>query len=1133
MNYDDQGGVIFDKFGNEGFTNKPIQPVFLHSSASTIPFMDINNVGSSSAALSINGTNWSETPMPEYYRLDITKSGSVENAAYYFRKRILTGFNNNTYFPDEWYDSFMSRFTSTWGGFGEIENTTLVGMHGSSKEMPTNWEEYTAYQFVLFDNTGISVIDITDGDGVNFDSTTTPALPVLTVQQVAVNFSNGDIWVACSSTGLYRIQNPYNNPVITKITTIDTITNITNAYAVSLGYNNRIWCVVNGGLASTSDNGNTWTIHPFTFAGISDSLWSRVKQIRTDINSSTNDLAIVYGTSDATNPPLSLCWWSTSIGAVAGPTSVGPVPEAMQYIGFNRYWVVRCSHYGSMWVVALGDTVRGYSTLLKSYKFGTTTVLQNFSPINDTVYHAGGSIKNYNIAFYYDYYNVPHVIGIQKTYPSFNFNNLFDIRGNVKALIKARIDGIDEFGAYISDITYRQSITGSFGFNASYNKSPLVHTCHQSESGASVGRTSSRVNHFYPICPVSNYSYSSYNTTGGFAYDDLNGKYSVTSEMLWKKYHWNPTANEWQLNYYAPAIDSSSYGVNGIRHNFDTQSHFFTGRSLIDITSSVSAAAINSNATFVFTVNSSAKLTSVNQEVASTLLAIEDDTYCLRIMWTGGTNLEILHGTGATITTSSISTALQNGVSYRIVVVINGTSCTVYSNGVQLGTTLTMSTSFNFSTPSSSLKAYIGSHCYYRTFNTKTPMPYGFFRGTLNNVQIWNVSWDSTDVTNDYSNITDVISSKPASNLRLRLQLSEPLVETKPTHLTAEQLDNGITLRFINNTVDPNSSLYATDYYTFGVVDGILKDNATSFTHRFDIYGAYSNVDVNFSDIKNVAGQSTISTTSSPVTVPVHWSQNIYPFHVTTGQCGITATNRTGQSWFRHNMGSESIIGDGEFTFYLFAERSNLIACGLTTDSSWYETSNAAIVWPRLKHVFRFNSTTAGEIREASITAKTGSSFTYAFGDKFTIRRTGTTIQYLKNDVVISTTTGASTLPLTPIIYCDYDSTDNNSRGVINCTVTTTPNRPMMFAGNINTQTGCFNRKFLTVEWDPVSTIKLKIDGVDAPVTISARDYGFLHNTTSPAPGQVTLLPYSGIFLFNDADVGKTVTGTCITISDI
>ena len=167
-----------------------------------------------------------------------TQTGGNGIAKYNFSYAPTTGFVGNTFASTHYDLAYTERRTTKWQGY---ENTTLVGMHGSSGELPCNWEEYSDTKFVLFDDTGITITDIANGGAVTFDATTNPALPVTKIAQIAVNFSNKDVWVACSNTGLYKIQDAFGTPVISKITTING-TNINAAYAVSLGYNNSIVC---------------------------------------------------------------------------------------------------------------------------------------------------------------------------------------------------------------------------------------------------------------------------------------------------------------------------------------------------------------------------------------------------------------------------------------------------------------------------------------------------------------------------------------------------------------------------------------------------------------------------------------------------------------------------------------------------------------------------------------------------------------------------------------------------------------------------------------------------------------------------------------------------------------------------
>lgn len=1113
---------VFDKFGNDTFTNKPIQPVYLHSSPSTIPFADSANTGSSVGTLSINGDNWTNPKFPDYYKLTLTKSGAAGTSAYYFNKRLLTGYNGNSFEPRLYYSSFTDSYPGIWYSKAD----TFVGMHGSSKYCPTQWEEYSATKFIMFNDTrvGISIIDIADGEAVNFDATTTPALPVTSLKQVATNFSNGDVWVACKNTGLYRIQNPFISPTITHFDTFDSFTNMNNVYAVSIGYNNCIWIAFEGGLAKSTNDGFTWQVYnttstpAFNKTGITDSNWARIYTIRTDIRSPNDDLCVIYGSTN-TYTTLYTCWWSQTLAATAGP-NVGRDDAP-----FSRYGVVRCCPYSSAWIMTIYLSNQGPNTQLKLYKFGTNTVLVNYNNADTMATSTGPHTGNHNISFYYDYYNTPYII-VNNRNNSFNYTTLKDLRGNTWGNIIARIPADGALSPTLN-VTDWQTYHGSFGFNACYNKSPLVHTNNKSTSAQGSGGNYAPdyiIGGFKPIWPGPAQTFNGY-TSPGYTIDDENGEYTPFQEILVKKHHWNPNTNQWQQNYYAPAIDSSSYAINAIRHNFDTESHQFTGRSLIDITNSITTGSINNIATFAFTVNSLAKVTSKYQETTSTLLSLEDDNQAFRIVWTNGTNMVIDHGlTSGATTALTVATASAAGTTFRIIVVLNGTTCQVYKDNVLLNT-LTIS-NFNFSSPSPYFKAYLGAQVYNRGFNSTYPMPWGFFRGSINNFQMWNVAWDATDVSNDFGSITGVISSKPNANLLTRLQMTEPLVETKLTHNTPEVLVDGITIGFNNNVSSPANSFIASDFYTVGVVDGLLKDNSTSFNHSFTTYN-YADVNVNFNDIKNSIGTNVIGPISTPISIPVH----CYQYDIvgspsaqntlhSAGQFNIFSTNIGGSAQTTSSF--EIMVGDGQFDFNVQHDNTIGMYVGLSTTIG----VTTAIADYHYSIYFDPDRVTA-RIRLGS-TTNVGTAMTYIGSDRFTIKRVGNVITFLVNGVLWHTVSGASTNPLQMRLW--HNSTSGISQGIVYAKMTLTTTRDVMFVGDVLNSTGCFNKTFVQVDATNVNSCKFYIDGILAPVTVSNT---YMTIMAIPAAGAITFSSLMGLLLFNPADVGKVVTGTCITVSDI
>ncbi len=1116
---------IMDTFGNLSFTNKPIQPVFAHQSPSTVPFLDNNYSGVSAGTLTITGDNWTGgTHFPDYYRVEYTTSGDVGTAKYTYRNRILTGFRGNSYRSAFYYDVFATNVTGTWYGYSR---GTMEGMHGSSKMTPTWWEEYTATKFVYFDRTGISIVDIGNGEGVTFDAITTPALPVTYVNQVGVNFANGDVWVACRDTGLYRIQDPYGTPTITKITTIDTFTNVSSAYAVSLGYNESIWCAINGALAKTTDDGATWTVYnptsPVVFdaTGITDNNWHRITTIRTDINSADDELIITYGDDDIFTY-IKGCWWSQNNTGTIVTSTLGHNTTL-----FNRYWVARCSHYGSLWILSYPNNSSGPAIYLGCYKFGATGL---FYSLNATDVPGGYTISapyNHNIAFYYDYYNVPHVVAIRRN-ASTSWVGVKNSRNlHVGVIVPQELSSSSAYGGQ-TNATQRNPWLGSYGMNASYHKSPLVYINKRMQTDGndydnpsfSGTTTCYAPGGHHPIYPYQTMSFSTSEPSDpGFMPDSLNGRYTPFEEFVWNKMHWNPNTSQWENHYYQPATDTSLRNIDGIRHNFDTESHTFTGRSLLDITDVFVGSGISDTFTFVANVTSSPKMTGRLQEIGSTLFALEDDTQYIRLMWNdySTSDIKVEYGSGASSNSFVFSTALLDDTKYHLVCSVAQTGISLYIDDIQLGTTHVPTIGLDFSTITPSFRAYIGAHVYYRQYHMRVPMPFYFYKGTLTNIQIWDTAWDQTTVSTDFVNPDGVIDINSV-NLMCRYDLTEQLIESKVTHDTPDELQDNVMIQFNSNLVTPNESCLETEFYTFGVVDGILKDNVTSFSHQWSIY-SYVDTDVNFNRFFNSVGGTTIQPAAAPITTLVHWIQHTPYMHMHTGE--VTTANGS-------NVGVNAALAveslpadtDGEISFnFAVGTMTAGVRVSFSTDTTTGYSSASSTY-----SLYVIDSSTLA-VRQGGTTNL--ATTTMSFGDTFTIRRTGLTIDYLQNGSIFYTHV-AATAPALAIKY-SVDTREVNSSGIVNATVTYNNINPVMFAGDYPTLSDCFTEPFLGLEYSPLSTMQLYIDGALAPIVVHNGAY---HMAPTPATGGITVLPFGGIFLFHPDDIGKEVTGYCTYIAD-
>lgn len=1089
------------------FANKPIQVIHNHNANAVAPFLDVSFLATSQGSINVSASSWDVNGYPEFDRVEFTSTGAVGSAKYLFKKRIMLGFDEgNNYNPNiSTYNQFL---------YGSNSTDNSIPTYKGFTSFMQNIEQYDDKRVVLFEATGISILQMITGEAVTFHSTTSPALPVTNVGQVATD-TLGNVWVACRNTGLYKIANPLTSPTITKMTaSTNGIPADTGCFGVALGYGGKVWAVFDGGLSSTVNNGTSWFNHnpastpSFSYTGITNNNWNVVRMLRVDINSVDNQMAVVC------NPPLATAsnynigiWWSLTTAALAGfQLSAGA--------GFStpRYGQVRCSKVGSGWAYTTPTGANDQmGTYIPTFNTGTITQLTS-SPGNSYVF---GS--QHQIAFSYDYYGVPYCIATSNGPNQVNSldNTVYGVIYNGSALSN-----------FITSTTTGNGSGSIFSTEMYPNANPVILTrgmnriLYNAQNAYNAGTTQ------LPLL-MNQLSPTNY-------VDPLNGRYSPFEEMAWEKYHWNGSA--WQLRYFADATDTSTYAHNGIRHNFDTENHTFTGRSMIDTSGLFEASAFTSNATFAFYITPVAKLTtSSRQEAQRTLLSIEDSTSIFRVYWDNGSgSIVVVHGSvgNAAGTSTTVTTTPANGSSYRIVITVAGTLCKIYSNGVQLGTNITLSNTPNWANSTGNLKAYVGSKVYSRVQTLTSPWPGHFFKGTITNAQFWNVAWNTTDIANDAAAPTGVISSQSATNLRARYELTQSLagLETKPTHSTYQVLPNGTQIKF-NDGVSGNSFVTG-DYYTYGVVDGILKDNANSFT---DTHALYSKpINASFNEFLNTTGTNIISATSAPVTERIRPLANMFVDWIdgdVARHSRFTTDNQLNFVEFGSGAPSatnsgfiavQGITADGNVTFSTFTASENAVYCGLSTD-----VASAANISTVTNYGFVFAA--AGTCSIVQLTTTMLSGITYNETDVFEVRRTGTTVTYYKNGGLLYTSLVASSGTLYNRIVMASGGFDG-SNGVRNVNITYDLPSYFMQIGNSTTFTGKFSPDFIAVEDGIPTTISITLNG-GSPIAVTTTTVA-MHLIPTPVAGTAYLNGNAGWLKFNPADVGAVVGGYVTVIYD-
>lgn len=330
----------------------PFQKIWTHRAAAPLPFFDVNNAAIGSSYPVIEGI-WTGK-WPEIYRYIITSN----TGNYRFSKRNHLGFSGNTY---------SDRLVGC--PFRNTSTPAALGMHGWNAE-DNDLLRWSNTQVVQYDPTGVTLLDLMNGDYTNWDSTTTPALGVTTLRQCAVDTTNGLIYCACRSTGLWIID--VTNGTVTQQVA-------TPCYGVDVGRNNVAWAIFEGFLRRSTN----WTTNlTFTYVGLTDSNWSRALFLKADPENVSDRLAIIITSPSTPATNRRVVWYDFATVT----TSTGLDSANI------RQWAASLdvSDSGSFWAV---------SGLRLNFGNATTSALA--TPPSQSVTHSvWGSVSLYKIAFY-------------------------------------------------------------------------------------------------------------------------------------------------------------------------------------------------------------------------------------------------------------------------------------------------------------------------------------------------------------------------------------------------------------------------------------------------------------------------------------------------------------------------------------------------------------------------------------------------------------------------------------------------------------------------------------------------------------------------------------------------------------
>ncbi len=286
----------------------PIQSFFGHSSTADKPFFDSLNLASGKGTIALAGI-WTGN-YPELHKISITKSGVTGVSEYRWNTRKWLGFNGNTY-----EDLLMSC------PYLNVNTPAAINIHGWREE-DFDKLKYSDTQIVQYDQTGVTLLDIINGDYKTWNATSTPSLPVIQLRQCAVDTTNKKIYCACRSTGLWvidTIANTISHPITTP------------CYGVDVGRNNIVFAISTGGIYKSNDFTTPLIIN------ISDLV--TVQFLKVDPEHIDDRIAIVVNLSGNN---YQVKWWEglTQATIDGATTNIKAFPSSLEVSDTDSFWMV-------------------------------------------------------------------------------------------------------------------------------------------------------------------------------------------------------------------------------------------------------------------------------------------------------------------------------------------------------------------------------------------------------------------------------------------------------------------------------------------------------------------------------------------------------------------------------------------------------------------------------------------------------------------------------------------------------------------------------------------------------------------------------------------------------------------------
>lgn len=311
-------------------SRNPIQTSWGKSSNAVSAFYDSTWPANGSGRMIPSGT-WTGY-YPDMYIIRIVTSGNIGVATYRLERQRFTHYKGNSWLQRPDYVPFLG-----------YRYSRLPFTHSHGHQNHQNYKVLNERTLIRWDSTGVTMIDILNGDYKNFDANndltvSNANLPVTNIKQVEI--FDGKIYVACADTGLWEINPAGGTNSILRLVT-------TPVYAVASAFNQTaldLFIVTPSGITNLSSNWSTF-FNPSN-SDITSMGWINVFALVGCTSSNRPNAEFVIHLRNGSN--YALIWWSRAIGngtannVTFNQSVTGGIiaqEKAVQVSTFGDYWI--------------------------------------------------------------------------------------------------------------------------------------------------------------------------------------------------------------------------------------------------------------------------------------------------------------------------------------------------------------------------------------------------------------------------------------------------------------------------------------------------------------------------------------------------------------------------------------------------------------------------------------------------------------------------------------------------------------------------------------------------------------------------------------------------------------------------